>query len=630
MGVAAAPLPAQASQIAANVTAAMTLARRHALGAAFALALAGLLVLPRWWMITTTPPEGVRVPISLFGASRIGSDEAREVSVIRQAYDGKLPVRAPYLANHRDAELQPGAGWQEAIGIFGHVVGGPFQSLAVVTTIMAAAALLLLYALGVRLTGSRLAAAAVLPIAIAGGQVFMRGDGLFALSHAEFLKQILTADPLREFLAWSRFLSPVMVLAPFFAVALALPRAVETGSWRWGAVSAVALALLVYSYIFYWTAVALGVAAWGAWLLYQRDFTSFRRLVVISAAATLLVLPELAIVANKSLVSTPDAQARVGLESKSIELRVYVQRLLIGLPFFFGIRAGRVRFGSLYVGLFLAPVVLASIHGVIPQPWHYRSQVFSVFALPALFAGGAALVRMLPRPGVRAAAAALAAAAVLSTAYVVVFQVRGIREVNASFAVSRDEDAALRWIRANVRGDETVVSPSIITNWYLASLTPASEYIMGGFNPVAGDDELIDRYLRVSIAFGYSEDATFARIDPYYAPPLDEDAPPDELVRETEESVAYYTYYSETDNPAKLAERIPAWRRRYEKLQSEPDILAAYPAQYLYCGERERLWPAERPASNIFVTVAFQQGGVTIYRLADASQPGTLPFRGCD
>jgi hypothetical protein len=604
--------------------------RRHWPGLAVALILTASLSLPRWWMLTTQPAEGTRVPISVFGGSRIGSDEAREATVIRQAYDGKLPLRAPYLANHKDGTLQAGAGLPEAIGVLGHVTGGPFESLALATTLMSALALLLLYALGVRLTGSRWIAAGCLPLAVFAGQVLYRYDGFAALRHADVIRTMVTAKPSHEFLFWSRYISPTLVLAPFFAVALALPRAVGDGDKRWGVVAAISLAWLVYAYIFFWTAAALALGAWGGWLLYRRDFEAFRRLAVIGVAAVLLALPEVAITINKSLSSSGDAQARVGLESKGIELRAYVQRGLIGLPFFYGVYRSRIRYGSLFVCLFMAPIVLASTHGLVPQSWHYRSQVWGVFAIPLVLAGSAGLLQLLGRREMRLAGGAFAVAGVCAAAYVGAFQVRTIRQVDASYAVSDDESAALRWMRENVHSDETVVSPSIVTTINVAAMTPASEYIMGGFNPVANDDELIDRYLRVSIAYGYGEDDIFQRIDPYHPLPFDTNDSADELMQDTEQSVAYYTFYSETDHPNQLAERLPEWHERFDELKGQADVLAAYPADYLYCGERERLWPVQREPSGIYVTVAFHQGTVTVYHLTNESDPNAEPFKGCE
>lgn len=153
---------------------------------------------------------------------------------------------------------------------------------------------------------------------------------------------------------------------------------------------------------------------------------------------------------------------------------------------------------------------------------------------------------------------------------------------------------------------------------------------MGGFNPVANDDELIDRYLRVSIAFGHGEDDVFQRIDPYHPLPFDTNDTADELMKDTEQSVAYYTFYSETDHPEELAERLPDWHERFESLEGESNVLAAYPADYLYCGDRERLWPVQREPSGIYVTVAFHQGTVTVYRLTDESNPDAQSFTGCD
>jgi hypothetical protein len=588
-----------------------------------------VLVLPRWWMLTTPAPDGVRVPFTLWGGSGQSVDEAREFSTIRQAYDGKLPVRGPYLANHRDAAMQTGAGWSEAIGILGHVTGGPFWALAIITTLMATAGMLLFYWLGVRLTRSRLVAIAAMPIAIAGAQVFIRGDGLAALRHPYFIRQILTADPLREFLYWSRFLWPIMVMAPFFAVVLALPRVVDRGDWRWGTVATVGLALLVYSYVFFWTAMAFAVAMWGAWLLYRREFESFRRLAIVCVAATILALPELAITLTKSVTSTPDIQARVGLEQKGIDLRPYWQRLLIGIPFFYGLWKGRVQHGMLYACIFVAPVLLAGIKGIMPQQWHYQSQVFTGFAIPAVLAGGAGLLTMLPPQGSRVAVAGLGAAAVACTAYTFAFQAQALHQLNPVYSVSRDEYDGMRWVRAHVHGDETVVSPSIITNWNLADLTPASEYIMSGYNPVADDSELMDRFLRVSIAYGYSEDEIFSRLNPRPAPWDRDDDDPDELIGDTENSVVYFTFYSEWDHPNRVRRRISGWRERYERLADRSNVLSAYPAEYLYCGERERMWPVDDPPSGIYVTVAFHQGTVTIYKLVSAKSRNAEPFEGC-
>ena len=93
--------------------------------------------------------------------------------------------------------------------------------------------------------------------------------------------------------------------------------------------------------------------------------------------------------------------------------------------------------------------------------------------------------------------------------------------------------------------------------------------------------------------------------------------------------MAYYLLNWEITHPETIERRIPAWRERFRELQSQPDALAAYRANYLYCGPRERLWPVEHAASGIRVKVAFQRGDVTLYRIAEPSDADARPFAGC-
>ncbi len=180
---------------------------------------------------------------------------------------------------------------------------------------------------------------------------------------------------------------------------------------------------------------------------------------------------------------------------------------------------------------------------------------------------------------------------------------------------------------------------------YIAALTPASKYIRDGFIADPSDDEIVDRYLRTQIAYGFGEETTFARIDPIYhcqqpddyrcATPSSnfpfKDISPDLRERESalETNMAYYLLNWEITHPETIDSRIPAWRERFRTLQSQPDALAAYRANYLYCGPRERLWPVERAASGINVTIAYQRGDVTLYRLSAASDADARPFTGC-
>jgi hypothetical protein len=144
----------------------------------------------------------------------------------------------------------------------------------------------------------------------------------------------------------------------------------------------------------------------------------------------------------------------------------------------------------------------------------------------------------------------------------------------------------------------------------------------------ATDDEIIDRYLRASAAFGYTSDAAIGRLDPANGIPIPgTELPPDDVPRYVERSMIDYLLNELVDRPATIRARIPGWRSQLDALKGEPGVLTAHRAEYLYCGPLERLWPVDRPAPGTLVSVAFQQDQVTVYRLGGV--PGAAPFRGC-
>ena len=602
--------------------------RRHAAGIGMAIVLAGMLVGPRWWLLLSSPPSGVRIGLSPWGADHQGADETVYGMIVGRAFNGELPVREPGLAA-RGGLPHAEQLWEQAAGQFGRLTGDAFSAEALITTLATLAFMLLLYVIALDATGSRRVSALVLPITLVVIQAFNQADGFFNLRHAAVLKPILLADPGREFHVWSRFVPPVMLLPLLFGAALALPRAVDSGRRNWIALAALLVALQLYSYIFYFASTAVALAAWGAWMLIRRDRVGLRRLTTIGIIAAGLALPELINLAQLSASISGDVSLRLGQDSHigidGTVVRQVLTRAIVAVPLVWALGLSRRR-DALYAALFLAPLPLAATRGVVPQQWHFLTQVWGSFSIPLVLAAGAALVERV-RPGrMRGWTLALATVAAVCLAYVGVLQARGASSVNAAYAQSDDEHAAFDWIRGHLGRDDSVVSSSITTNQLLVALTPASVYLPDGFLTRASDDELVDRYLRVSAAYGYDEQAVFARLDPFiggfdHKPPYE---------TRQEQFMGYYLMNWEVNfAQGGIADRLPAWRADFKRIEAEPDVLAGYAAQYLYCGPRERLWPAPSPASGTFVRVAFTQGDVTLYRLMAADDTGAQPFTGC-
>jgi hypothetical protein len=328
-----------------------------------------------------------------------------------------------------------------------------------------------------------------------------------------------------------------------------------------------------------------------------------------------------------------EVKTRSGLGHPGIDTGTFViilQRVIVGMPFAYLARI-KSRWMSLFVVMYLAPLALAATTGLVPQNDHYLYQAWPLFSLPLFISGAAGFIDGLSLRRQRLASIALALAAVGGGCYFVVFQTRAMRQLNASYALRADEDAAFRWMRTNLHQDETVVTPSRSTNLLLASLTPAYVYVPYGSSAVgskASDDEIIDRYLRASAAFGYTVDSAIGRLDPANGiPRAERELPREEIPRYVERSMIDYLLNELVDRPATVNSRIPSWRAQFEALKPLSGVLAKYPAAYLYCGPRERLWVVDAASPGTTVTVAFHQDAVTIYRLSNA--PDAVPFRGC-
>jgi hypothetical protein len=605
---------------------------RHAAGLLLASLLAALLVFPQWYILLTDPPEGVRSELTPWGAEDQGIDLAYYSTSIRRAYDLEFPARVNFGFSDDDTPLQTGAWWLEGIGLLGRVTGGVFPALAIVMTLVAIALFVAFYALAFQLTGSRIAGACMMPLALAAVYVLSQADGILPLRRWHVLEEVLRADPGLSFHPWLRIIPPLMPLAPFFLAVLAVPRAVETGRRAWVVAAAAGVALVVYSYLYFWAALAVALAAWGAWLLIRGDRASATRLAVIGAIAAALSLPELAAAAYNAFTLGDDARARLGagLDPAFIpSVRELAVRLALGLPFLAALLRGPEH-NRLYIALYLAPLLLVKLPHGAPQPFHYSDQAWPAFAIPAVVAGSAELWRLLPSSNSqRVALAGLGFAAVLAGAHFATLQVRAMRDLDAAFSLRADEHAAFTWMDDNFDHNDTVVTPSFSTNMYLGVLTPAQRYVREAFVPEPGDDEVVERYLRASAALGIEPDAVFERLEPERFIFEDPSTDLEEREAQLEESMAFYLLNWQVTVPERIELRLDGWRESYTNLLRATDVLSAYDAGYIYCGPRERLWPIAAVAPDTHVRVAFEQGEVAIYELVERSDDGATVFTGC-
>jgi hypothetical protein len=519
--------PSAPATAASEQSAVLRVLSSHALGIAAAILLAVVLVAPRWWLLWTDPDEGVRTQVNPGGAFGIGQDESSYVPGMREAFEGRLPVIDPYLVDHQDGPPQTFAWWSEAIGVFAHVTGGDiFYAFAIVATVAAVATFLLLYALAFRITRSQIGAVAVMFIAVMYVEILQQANGSYLrVRNSDVIETIVRLDPPGEFHVWYRYLAPAMPLPIFFGALLLLWKAHETRAWAWIVAAGAAVALLVYTNPFYWTALALAAGLWCAWNLYRRDVPAILTVVKVGVVAVVLAAPELVILAWSAADVPAEVTERSGLDDFGINtgLRtIIVQRLLVGLPFAYFAWRGP-EWNRFWMALYAAPLLLAVPRGHVPQEDHYLYQAAPAFSIPLFAAGTVEFLRWLDDRYARVAVATIGALAVAGALHFPAFQARAIESLDQDYALRPDEAAAFEWLRDNARDDATVVTPSRSTNWYIVSLTPAYVYVPYGSGAVgsrAGNEEIIDRYLRASAAFGYTTEAAIGRLDPSNSIPV--------------------------------------------------------------------------------------------------------------
>jgi hypothetical protein len=103
----------------------------------------------------------------------------------------------------------------------------------------------------------------------------------------------------------------------------------------------------------------------------------------------------------------------------------------------------------------------------------------------------------------------------------------------------------------------------------------------------------------------------------------------EEMERALEDHLAFFTFSFQVSDQDAFRDRAESWRPMYRDLVKTRGVLKSYPADYVYCGHRERYFDSEIVAPGTLVQPAFESGDVVIYRLVDANTAGATEFAGC-
>jgi len=434
-------------------------------------------------------------------------------------------------------------------------------------------------------------------------------------------------------LEFSRLFAPELTFVPFAGALWALALALQRTSVTWAAVAGVALAVVIPSYVYYWTVVAAATAVLLAASVLRRRAVEARLFALVLCTGALLAAPYFA----SSALAMMQTGRGEGAARFAVERGRYVSwpppkdAILMTLA---GLLAWRLRSRCLlvvfavWVGYMLCRnvqlVTSFTLHAV---HWGYRvGYIWQTITLIALLA---TVPRLLAERWPRAEVAArrmltAGAIAVIVVALVAIlgYQAAFARNTAPAFALPDGYREAFAWVNRSTPPDSVIATPSFETNMLLPVYTHANVFLPN-HHSLAPTAEIVERLLLVYKVFGVPA--------PYLAESLGDDTVragamianrgrfdrrrPELL----EQAARWYVFHLARPSDALVADLVA----RYERLTVPPaQPFGRFRADYVWMSAAEatkgRFETSEWPG----MVVVYRAGGVTIARTrADAKEP---------
>ncbi|MDP2593099.1 MAG: hypothetical protein Q8P52_00400 [bacterium] len=189
--------------------------------------------------------------------------------------------------------------------------------------------------------------------------------------------------------------------------------------------------------------------------------------------------------------------------------------------------------------------------------------------------------------------------------------------LNGGAFILAEEFGSYEWIRENTPKDSVIGTPSFVSNTLLKHFTDKKIYVPDGYDTVAANDEIADRFFQISKVYGIGEGefgrffATGGRI------PENEDRTgisylfADQFRAEQPGVIFTNRGYG---FPVWSGERHSAFVRRYEDFLKSGKTLP-YKLDYLYFGEREKAIARDPAKLNTDLEIVYDANGIKIYKL---------------
>jgi glycosyltransferase involved in cell wall biosynthesis len=336
--------------------------RRHAWALVLAIAVGALYAAPHVYFAQTPGYQGVYLSES--------SDEAFYLTTINKSFDRSTPVGNPYLFEYQE-DRNPFQYYfvEFLLGKVGRMLNLSTDALAIgMKFFFPALVMLVVYALGLAISRSRLAA-------ICTAAAVLLGNELARPSMADALHTLTLQSPFTEFLLYSRPVNPQVSSLFFFGALIAFYFLIQNPRSRWSpAAAGIFTGALAYIYFFFWAyLLALGGVLF-LYALIARKWELAKGAAFATGTGALLSLPFLAAIASTLFAGTVSTLAHAVPSREIIIEKMLV--LPLGMYALFCFFSPYFRRKYLFVLLLLVAGLLASnqqvVTGKLLQQHHFH------------------------------------------------------------------------------------------------------------------------------------------------------------------------------------------------------------------------------------------------------------------
>ena len=401
------------------------------------------------------------------------SDEHHYLATVEEVRQGHLSHSNTYLYEYKDDPMLVWEYSELLSGVAGNILDIPASRLFVVMKfIFGAIVFLVVYALGLALSGSKTAGI------LASSAILLAPNlvGFWSDPGTLLFDRLIFRGPDTAFISFSRLLNPLFTFVPFFLGILSAYRLFEKRSVKWAVINGLLIAVNIYMYVFFWIFLFMINGITMGWLVIKKEWHGLRLFAISISLGVLLGSKLLYDLAHQLVFVNKEGEETLFVAVKSrkpifdmfVFGAVVVQGIVIAVKRYRGIIVEKK---DIFLIILLLGALVASnqqvLTGMLFQQHHFYFYTNIPMALLAYSIVGAGMLgaAFKTRPFTRKSITAVIVCALFFFGAGV--QGSSYRNTYALFADNQKYGKVFDWLNANSEAESVVFA-----NEQISSLLP--------------------------------------------------------------------------------------------------------------------------------------------------------------